>query len=93
MTKKNRVIKRGAKPLAHSKQMLADAAEETSQSRSAAKAAKAAPAASHEGYCMKCKDKKSVPTEGHVVHKNNMKSAHGSCPDCGTKVHRMVGKA
>lgn len=48
--------------------------------------------AEHEGFCMKCKDKRSVITAGIAEHKNGMKSLHGECPDCGSSVHRFHKK-
>jgi hypothetical protein len=46
----------------------------------------------HEGFCVKCRDKKTVVTAGEATHKNGMKSIHGECPDCGTNVHRFIPK-
>lgn len=46
----------------------------------------------HEGFCMKCRDKRTVVTAGEVEHKNGMKSIHGVCDDCGTNVHRFIPK-
>jgi len=45
----------------------------------------------HEGYCVKCKGKKTVNTEGVEKAKNGTAMrAHGSCPDCGTPVNTFV---
>ena len=46
----------------------------------------------HEGFCVKCRDKRTVVTAGEVEHKNGMKSIHGQCDDCGTNVHRFIPK-
>lgn len=48
--------------------------------------------ASYEGYCVK--DKKKVQFEGEVVTlKNGRQAAKGKCPECGTTVMRILGKA
>jgi NAD-dependent SIR2 family protein deacetylase len=44
-----------------------------------------------EAYCVKCKAKK--PFTGHVEEKNNRRMAKGKCPDCGTTLNRILGKA
>jgi hypothetical protein len=45
----------------------------------------------YNGYCVKCKAKKDF--EGEVKEmKNGRKMAQGVCPDCGTKVNRILGK-
>lgn len=46
----------------------------------------------HEGFCVKCRDKRTVVTAGEATHKNGMKSIYGSCPDCNTNVHRFMPK-
>jgi hypothetical protein len=46
----------------------------------------------YEGYCVK--DREKVKFEGTVVElKNGRKAAQGTCPKCGTKVMRILGKA
>jgi hypothetical protein len=48
--------------------------------------------AQYEAYCVK--DKKKVQFEGEVVTlKNGRKAAKGKCPECGTTVMRILGKA
>ena len=48
--------------------------------------------AMYEGYCVK--DREKVQFEGTVVElKNGRKAAQGTCPKCGTKVMRILGKA
>ncbi|WP_162836184.1 DUF5679 domain-containing protein [Demequina sediminicola] len=45
-----------------------------------------------EFYCVKCKDKRT--TEGDVVvSENGRRMAKGTCPECGTKLNRILGKA
>jgi hypothetical protein len=49
-------------------------------------------AETYEGYCVKCKEKRTF--EGEVaVSKTGMEMAKGSCPVCGTTVNRILGKA
>ena len=45
-----------------------------------------------EGYCVKCKAKKEMNDAEEVVMKNKRKAMKGSCPDCGTKMFRIMGK-
>ena len=45
-----------------------------------------------EFYCVKCKAKKE--SEGKVVvSENGRRMAKGKCPDCGTNLNRILGKA
>lgn len=45
----------------------------------------------YEAYCVKCRAKREF--EGEVVElKNGRKAAQGTCPVCGTKVMRILGK-
>src|SRR2546423_14504149 len=47
--------------------------------------------ASYEGYCVKCREKRQF--EGQEVElANGRKAAQGTCPVCGTKMNRMLGK-
>ena len=47
---------------------------------------------SGEFYCVKCKEKRT--TEGDVViSENGRRMAKGVCPECGTKLNRILGKA
>jgi hypothetical protein len=47
--------------------------------------------ASYEGYCVKCRKKQ--PFEGEKKDlPNGRTAAQGSCPVCGTKITRMLGK-
>jgi DNA-directed RNA polymerase subunit RPC12/RpoP len=45
-----------------------------------------------QGRCMKCKKQVEIKDEKEVIMKNGMKAATGLCPDCGTKVFKIVGK-
>lgn len=45
-----------------------------------------------EGYCVKCKAKKEMSDTEEVVMKNKRKAMKGTCPDCGTKMFRILGK-
>lgn len=48
----------------------------------------------YEGYCVKCKDKRVF--QGRVElskAKTPMEMAKGTCPNCGTKMCRILGKA
>ena len=47
--------------------------------------------AEYEGYCVKCREKRKF--EGEVKEMaNGRKAAQGTCPVCGTKMNRMLGK-
>jgi hypothetical protein len=47
--------------------------------------------ASYEGYCVKCREKRTF--EGQEVELNNgRRAAQGTCPVCGTKMNRILGK-
>ncbi|MDD2523356.1 MAG: DUF5679 domain-containing protein [Endomicrobiia bacterium] len=45
-----------------------------------------------EARCMKCKKQVEVKNPEDVIMKNGMKAIKGVCPDCGTKVFKIVGK-
>ena len=48
--------------------------------------------AKYEGYCVKCREKREF--EGNEVElANGRRAAQGTCPTCGTKMNRMLGKA
>jgi len=49
--------------------------------------------AEYEGRCMKCKKQVKMHDAKETIMKNGMKAAKGSCPKCGTKVFRILGKA
>lgn len=46
-----------------------------------------------ECYCLKCKKKVEMQDAQEVVMKNGRKAMKGKCPDCGTGVFRILGKA
>jgi len=46
-----------------------------------------------EGRCMKCKKQVEIKSPQEVIMKNGMKAVKGTCPACGTKVFRIIGKA
>jgi hypothetical protein len=49
-------------------------------------------AESYNGYCVKCKEKRDF--EGEVkVSESGRRMAQGTCPVCGTKMNRILGKA
>jgi hypothetical protein len=49
-------------------------------------------AETYNGYCVKCKEKRDF--EGEVnVSESGRKMAKGTCPVCGTKMNRILGKA
>ncbi|MFQ3674977.1 MAG: DUF5679 domain-containing protein [Endomicrobiia bacterium] len=45
-----------------------------------------------KGRCMKCKKEVEIKDAKETVMKNGMKAMKGCCPDCGTKVFRILGK-
>jgi hypothetical protein len=49
-----------------------------------------------EGYCVKCKAKVEIQDGGEVIidtKSGKKKFFMGTCPVCGTKVSRILGKA
>jgi nitrate/TMAO reductase-like tetraheme cytochrome c subunit len=46
-----------------------------------------------KGYCVKCKTMKEMKEEQKVVMKNKRQAVKGKCPDCGTGMYRILGKA
>jgi len=44
-----------------------------------------------EGYCGKCKDKKSIADAFEVVMKNGRMAVKGRCPTCGGGVFKILG--
>ena len=48
-------------------------------------------AESYNGYCVKCKEKRDF--DGEVAEVNGRRMAKGTCPVCGTKMNRILGKA
>jgi hypothetical protein len=46
----------------------------------------------YNGYCVKCKEKRDF--DGEVkVSDSGRRMAQGTCPVCGTKMNRILGKA
>ena len=43
-------------------------------------------------YCVKCKEKRDFTGEV-VVNAKGTRMAQGKCPECDTKVNRILGKA
>jgi predicted nucleic acid-binding Zn ribbon protein len=48
--------------------------------------------AEYEGYCVKCREKRKFDGEVKEMA-NGRRAAQGTCPQCGTKMNRMLGKA
>ncbi len=44
-----------------------------------------------EGRCMKCKKQVTMKDGKEETMKNGRQAMRGSCPDCGTKVFRILG--
>lgn len=45
-----------------------------------------------EIYCLKCKEKRHT-TAQVVVNEKGTRMAKGTCPECGTKLNKILGKA
>ena len=43
-----------------------------------------------EAYCVKCKAKKEIAQAQEVTMKNGRPALQGVCPDCGTKMTRIL---
>ena len=48
--------------------------------------------ATYEGYCVKCREKRTFDGK-EVELANGRRAAQGTCPTCGTKMNRILGKA
>ena len=48
--------------------------------------------ANYEGYCVKCREKREFDGQ-EVELANGRRAAQGTCPVCGTKMNRILGKA
>jgi hypothetical protein len=48
--------------------------------------------ANYEGYCVKCREKREFDGQ-EVDLANGRRAAQGTCPVCGTKMNRILGKA
>jgi Domain of unknown function (DUF5679) len=47
--------------------------------------------AEYEGYCVKCREKRTFEGEEKELA-NGRRAAQGTCPVCGTKMNRILGK-
>jgi len=47
--------------------------------------------ATYEGYCVKCREKRQFDGQ-EVELANGRRAAQGTCPVCGTKMNRILGK-
>jgi predicted RNA-binding Zn-ribbon protein involved in translation (DUF1610 family) len=45
-----------------------------------------------EGYCVKCRSKKEIKNAKQTTLSNGRPATEGVCPDCGTKIVRLMGK-
>ena len=45
-----------------------------------------------EARCLKCKVNREVKDPEKITMKNGRSAIKGTCPDCGTKVFRILGK-
>ncbi len=45
----------------------------------------------YEGYCVKCRQKREFDGEMRTLD-NGKKAAQGPCPECGTKMTRILPK-
>lgn len=43
-----------------------------------------------EGFCVKCRKKRTIKNGTTKMTANNRKMAQGTCPVCGTKVTRFL---
>ena len=59
--------------------------------RAVVKKGKGTMAESYNGYCVKCKDKRDF--DGDIAETNGRRMAKGTCPVCGTRMNRILGKA
>ena len=44
-------------------------------------------------YCVKCRKKVEIKNPQRITLKNGRSATQGACPDCGTKVFRLVRAA
>ncbi|MCX6711510.1 MAG: DUF5679 domain-containing protein [Candidatus Woesearchaeota archaeon] len=45
-----------------------------------------------EGRCMHCRKQVEIKDGKEIEMKRGLKAIQGVCPDCGTKVFRILGK-
>ena len=48
-------------------------------------------AAAVEASCVKCREKREMIEAEEVTMKNGRKAMQGKCPECGTKLFRILG--
>ena len=58
--------------------------------RAVVRKGKSTMADSYNGYCVKCKDKRDF--DGDIAETNGRRMAKGTCPVCGTRMNRILGK-
>ncbi|MCU0320663.1 MAG: DUF5679 domain-containing protein [Flavobacteriales bacterium] len=46
-----------------------------------------------EAYCVKCKAKRNMKDAKENVMANGRKAMKGTCPECGTGMFKIMGKA
>ena len=46
-----------------------------------------------KAMCLGCKVQVEVKDSREIIMKNGMKAINGSCPLCGRKIYRIIGKA
>jgi hypothetical protein len=46
-----------------------------------------------EAYCVKCKAKRNMKDAGEVTMANGRRAMKGKCPECGTGMFKILGKA
>jgi hypothetical protein len=44
-----------------------------------------------EGYCVKCKTKRTMKDDRRITMKNGKPATQGTCPVCGTKMFKIGG--
>ncbi len=45
-----------------------------------------------DGYCVKCKTKRTMKNPQEIKMKNGRKAIKGTCSNCGTGIFRITGK-
>jgi RNase P subunit RPR2 len=46
-----------------------------------------------DGYCVKCKTKRTMKDDRKITMKNGKPATQGTCPVCGTKMFKIGGRA
>ena len=44
----------------------------------------------HVGFCVKCKEKRTMANAEEVTMKNGRPAAKGKCPECGTGMYKIL---